>query len=294
MRTAKTLIRLGRCPGWSETSLGAQSLCWFCHVAAYFMTNLHKRMLPDWRIEPVTSWIPVGQASNGAAGLGTHKKRDRVVWFCWWSSKCACVAIKWGKCEPRHDKTNKVSVRPVKTQISLGIRPVWSESSLSAWRKHGSLATHWAHSEDSDQTGRMPRLILVFAGHTVTLLVLSCRGSCLSLCLKLSVVPYMSRSMTKPTIWHMHPVSTRISLGIRPVWSVSAVHMKKPWGLSYSLSAQWRLFRLSGCPGWSESSLGGHISLLVLSCCGSYCVIEQRRLKGDYADVHAHLSFTVL
>ena len=33
---------------------------------------------------------------------------------------------------PRHDKTNKMSVRPAKTQISLGIRPVWSESSLCA------------------------------------------------------------------------------------------------------------------------------------------------------------------
>ena len=79
--------------------------------------------------------------------------------------------------EPRHDKTNKMSVRPAKTQISLGIRPVWSESSLSAWRKLGSLATHWAHSEDSDQTGRMPSLIWVFAGRTAILLVLSCRGS---------------------------------------------------------------------------------------------------------------------
>ena len=29
-----------------------------------------------------------------------------------------------------------------------GIRPVWSESSLSAWRKLGSLATHWVQSED--------------------------------------------------------------------------------------------------------------------------------------------------
>ena len=27
-----------------------------------------------------------------------------------------------------------------------GIRPVWSESSLSAWRKRRSLATHWAQS----------------------------------------------------------------------------------------------------------------------------------------------------
>ena len=79
--------------------------------------------------------------------------------------------------EPRHDKTNNVAVRPAKTQISLGIRPVWSESSRSEYRKLGSVATHWAHSEDSDQTGRMPRLIWVFAGRTLTLLVLSCRGS---------------------------------------------------------------------------------------------------------------------
>ena len=78
--------------------------------------------------------------------------------------------------EPPHDKTNKMTVCPGKTQISLGIRPVWSESSLSAWRKLGSLATQWAHREDSDQTGRMHRLIWVFAGHTLILLVLSCRG----------------------------------------------------------------------------------------------------------------------
>ena len=69
--------------------------------------------------------------------------------------------------EARHDKTNKITVRPAKTQISLGIRPVRSGSSLSAWRKLGSLATHWTHSEDSDQTGRMSRLCWVFAGgHT--------------------------------------------------------------------------------------------------------------------------------
>ena len=46
MRTAKTLIRLGGCPGWSESSLGAQSLCWFCHVAANFVH--HKRSTDFW------------------------------------------------------------------------------------------------------------------------------------------------------------------------------------------------------------------------------------------------------
>ena len=44
----------------------------------------------------------------------------------------AYLPISWFFCfvltktinEPRHDKTNKRNVRPAKTQISLGIRPV--------------------------------------------------------------------------------------------------------------------------------------------------------------------------
>ena len=74
-------------------------------------------------------------------------------------------------------KNQQSECGPAKIQISLGIRPVWSESSLSTWRKLGSLDTHWVHSEDSDQTEQMPRLIWVFAGRTLLLLVLSCRGS---------------------------------------------------------------------------------------------------------------------
>ena len=80
--------------------------------------------------------------------------------------------------ETRHDKTNKMSVRPAKTQISLGC--------ASAQSYQPSLCTQWvakdprflhADSEYYDQTGRMPRLIWVFAGRTFILLVLSCRGS---------------------------------------------------------------------------------------------------------------------
>ena len=79
--------------------------------------------------------------------------------------------------ELRHDKTNKMSVRPAKTQISLGIRPVWAESSLCAqWVAKDPMLIH-VDSEASDQTGWMPRLIWVFTGRTVTLSVLSCRGS---------------------------------------------------------------------------------------------------------------------
>ena len=55
-------------------------------------------------------------------------------------------------------------MRPAKTQISLGIRNVWSESSLCAqWVAKDPGFPH-VDSEDSDQTERMSRLIWVFAG----------------------------------------------------------------------------------------------------------------------------------
>ena len=77
-----------------------------------------------------------------------------TVWLQWSALKYAfrakpwlrtfvrlCEKPNWTKSrktlEPWHDKTNKMSMHPAKTRISLGIRPVWSESSLSAWR-----ATH--------------------------------------------------------------------------------------------------------------------------------------------------------
>ena len=66
--------------------------------------------------------------------------------------------------EPPHDKINKMTVRPAKLQISLGIRPLRSASSLCAlWVAKDPSFLH-ADSEDSGQTGRMPRL--VFAGRT--------------------------------------------------------------------------------------------------------------------------------
>ena len=56
------------------------------------------------------------------------------------------------KNEPRHDKTNEVTVRPAKTQIRLG-ESVFAVRSVVA--KDPSFLD--ADSEDSDQTGRMPK-----------------------------------------------------------------------------------------------------------------------------------------
>ena len=36
----RRLIRLGGCPGWSESSLGAQSFCWFCHEVTQMVVTM--------------------------------------------------------------------------------------------------------------------------------------------------------------------------------------------------------------------------------------------------------------
>ena len=56
-------------------------------------------------------------------------------------------------------KPTERHVRPAKTQKSQGTRPVWSESSLcTQWVSKDPRFLH-ADSEDSDQTGQMPRLL---------------------------------------------------------------------------------------------------------------------------------------
>ena len=73
-------------------------------------------------------------------------------------------------------KPTKWPLRPVKTQISLRIHPVRSETSLSAWRNIGSLATHWGHCKDcSDWVDAQADLNLCWAH--IILLAVSWGGS---------------------------------------------------------------------------------------------------------------------
>ena len=105
---------------------------------------------------------------------------------------------------------------------------------------------------------------------------------------------HLSRLMTKPTNWHVRPAKTQISLGIRPLWSVFAVHMKKAWILSYSLSTQGRHWS-----DWADAQAdlslrwarriwvfaGRAVILLVLSWRGSFFFKFQmeRCQKGCFA-----------
>ena len=74
------------------------------------------------------------------------------------SAYCRCVVASLKPSpvfEPPHDKTNKMTMHPAKTQISLGIRPVWSESSLAHneylrtqaffMRTEKKIWSDWAH-----------------------------------------------------------------------------------------------------------------------------------------------------
>ena len=113
------------------------------------------------------------------------------------------------------------------------------------------------------------------AGQTVTLLVLSWGGS--NLYLQHWKHPEWFKSFDdhlesysvydpphdKTNKMTVRPAKTQIRLGIRPVWSHSSLCVK--W------VAKDPSFP-SGCPDWSESSLGAHASLLVLSWGGPYFI----------------------
>ena len=98
----------------------------------------------------------------------------------------------------------------------------------------------------------------------------------------------------RPEMWYCNGMCAQRRL--RSAWAsaqpghppslirVFAARMKKAWVLSYPLSEQRRLrsdwadaqaktpIRRGGCPNWSESSLGAHAILLVLSWGGSFNV----------------------
>ena len=73
--------------------------------------------------------------------------------FCWFCHEAAQIneVLQWCLTMYRLKMSQcmtKWPMHPAKTQISLGIHPVWSAPSLPAWTNIWSLATHWAHNGD--------------------------------------------------------------------------------------------------------------------------------------------------
>ena len=168
-----------------------------------------------------------------------------------------------------------MTLRPAKIQLSLGIRPVWSESSLPAWRNLESLVTKWAHSEDSDQTG--PRLMCVFARRTLIFWF----------CYVVAQIKTVRKFRETNNPAHdkfNNQVKTQIS------WASTQSDKRLccPHAVAtHPKSAQRRLIRLDGCPGWSESSLGAH------SFCWFCHVVAQIKTVRQFRDTNeaAHTKF---
>ena len=171
-------------PVWSESLLGARPHCWFCHEGGSFsvcsspeLSTETSQYLVQWstcsrEIELVLQITfgcygysglscDVCHVFNSAKISGLYVRRIgfRVM-------KCTRLRIllKWAN----KMKPTKWHVRPAKTQTSLGTR-----SSLCAqWVAKDQSFLH-ADIEDSDQSGRMPRLFWVLLGaHFVSVVMM--------------------------------------------------------------------------------------------------------------------------
>ena len=170
-------------------------------------TQISLGIYPVWSESSMSAWRNSGSLADAQADLSFHWAHMPFCWFCHEATQVLLYLILESY-EPRHDKTNKISVHPAKTQISLGICPVWSGSSMCAqWVAKDPNFLH-VGSKDSDQTGQMPRLIWVFAGRTVTLLVLSYSGSYSHNEISVLTVIYLSfltvRSVVVELVFYSH------------------------------------------------------------------------------------------
>ena len=127
MRTAKTLIRLGGCPGWSESSLDAHAILLVLSWGGSFINS--------------NFWQCNDKTNHGQRILvpfsGMYTK-----WACAWQNQQNDLRAQWR------------------------LRSAWApaqsyQSSLSAWRKLWTSATHRLWS-----AWHPLRLIWVFAGRT--------------------------------------------------------------------------------------------------------------------------------
>ena len=83
--------------------------CWFCHEAGHILSKVviifERHMVGSSKLTLLCA-------------DGKLRNEDNISFF---------LVIETHHCKlivPRHDKTNKMSVRPAKTQIGLGIHPV--------------------------------------------------------------------------------------------------------------------------------------------------------------------------
>ena len=145
--------------------------CRFCHEAAHFVIKrfwgkaCSSVITPTYTLDQSSSHILVSYFwscwQQLIQGGTVNRTRDVSTGQPEIEKKFICVDVFsftiW--VTARQDQQN--DVHPAKTQISLGICPVWPVFTLRK-EKPWSLYTQLEHSEDSDQTVQMWKLIWFF------------------------------------------------------------------------------------------------------------------------------------
>ena len=137
--------------------------CCIWHTCNCFLVSLLNRMFAFMLHSEYTPSCFMAKSVLWLNFQGSSNNHTRQTFHCF-----VLNSFFFSNMSCRMTKLTKWHVRPLKTQISRSILPVWSQSSLSAWRKLGSLATHWAHSEDwSDWMDAQADLSLCWAHMSV-------------------------------------------------------------------------------------------------------------------------------
>ena len=102
-------------------------------------------------------------------------------------------------------------------------------------------------TEKTDQTGRMPRLIWVFAGRTVTLLVLSCHGS---FCMGKENLHHTGRKPYWPELAFQNQSTLKLSQDVR---FTSSLNFRK-WCFLYHMPNHVTLFPAKIAITWDPMS----------------------------------------
>ena len=137
----------------------AQPYQGFCFDPKYFIVNFEENIVNYaekwgemlWKMQYlyIKFWTnPEGAVWSGSLTLFTIALHHLDILHDMVKPRCSNSKIIQANMSCSWTKLTKWSVCPVKTQISLVIRAVWSEASLFAWRNIGSLASHWAQRED--------------------------------------------------------------------------------------------------------------------------------------------------
>ena len=126
----------------------------FSHLAKsfHYWRNIFTLKSNGQTSKDVRNWVKTFSGTGHLRGNFCRICKKESIWATIWQNQ-------QNECAPSEDSPSLISV-----------------FACDQWVAKDPRFLH-ADSEDSDQTGRMPRLIWVFAGRTLTLLVLSCRGS---------------------------------------------------------------------------------------------------------------------